>query len=174
MSYSNVKEINVTASGDGGDGRDFENWNYGRNPISSRVSQSSPRDSSGSPSQLPHHSASPSSPNGYGELRKAKVSKRKAWYERRTTVGLGLVVGFFFLMNWWMLFRIQEPGRARGDIKIKSLKANGTTVFIRVGLDLSSCLFLPSLLTLLWVYLLWINFYEDSRCMIVVLGHLLC
>ncbi|KAH6787743.1 O-fucosyltransferase family protein [Perilla frutescens var. hirtella] len=38
-------------------------------------------------------------------------------------------------MNGWMLFRIQEPGRARGDIKVKSLKANATTVFIREELQ---------------------------------------
>lgn len=127
MSHSNFTEVGGGASGDE---KDFGNRNYGRNSISSRMSQSSSRDPLGSPS---HHSSSPSSPNGsYSELRKTKASKRK-----KTTIGLALLVGFFFLMNWWMLFRIQEPGRASGGFKIKPLKANGTTVFIRVCSRLS-------------------------------------
>lgn len=135
MSHSNFTESNVPGGGASGDEKDFGNRNYGRNSISSRMSQSSSRDPLGSPS---HHSSSPSSPNGsYVELRKTKVSKRKAWYEKKTTIGLALLVGFFFLMNWWMLFRIQEPGLASGDFKIKPLKANGTTVFIRVRSRLS-------------------------------------
>lgn len=137
MSYSNSTEINVFDDADEVRGMDFGQWIYGRNSISSRMSQSSPRDSSGSPSQQSHHSASPSSSaNGYFDPKKTKKSKRKAWYNNKTTIGLGLLVGFFFLVNLWMLRRIQEPGEARGDITIKPLKANATTVFIRVGLDL--------------------------------------
>ncbi|KAH6777276.1 O-fucosyltransferase family protein [Perilla frutescens var. hirtella] len=144
MSYSNSSEINVVvgnASADDADedrSKDFGHWIHGRNPISSRMSLSSPSDSlaSPSPSQFSHHPASPaSSAYGYFEPKKSKKSKRKAWYKNQTTVGLGLLVGLFFLMNGWMLFRIQEPGRARGDIKVKSLKANATTVFIREELQ---------------------------------------
>ncbi|KAH6826932.1 O-fucosyltransferase family protein [Perilla frutescens var. hirtella] len=144
MSYSNSSEINVVvgnASADDADedrAKDFGHWIHGRNPISSRMSLSSPSDSlaSPSPSQFSHHPASPaSSAYGYFEPKKSKKSKRKAWYKNQTTVGLGLLVGLFFLMNGWMLFRIQEPGRARGDIKVKSLKANATTVFIREELQ---------------------------------------
>lgn len=150
MSLPNSAEINAVAGNTSGDdadedrGRDYAHWVHGRNSISSRVSLSSPRDSSGSatPSQFSHHSASASPASlthGYFESKRTKKSKRKAWYKKKLTIGLVLLVGFFFLMNWWMLFRIQEPGRARGDIKVKSLETDDTTVFIRVGLELSAC-----------------------------------
>lgn len=148
MSLPNSAEINAVAGNTSSDdadedrGRDYAHWVHGRNSISSRVSLSSPRDSSGSatPSQFSHHSASASPASlahGYFESKRTKKSKRKAWYKKKLTIGLVLLVGFFFLMNWWMLFRIQEPGRA--DIKVKSLETDDTTVFIRVGLELSAC-----------------------------------
>lgn len=158
MSYSNSSEIiaiggNISSDDDDEDkGKDIWSRIPGRNSISSRMSFSSPRDSFGSPS--PSHSIlslSPaSSASGYlsgsvFEPKKTKKSKRKAWYKKRMTIGLAVLMGFFFLMNWWMLYRIQEPGRTRGDIKVKFLKANSTTVFIRVRFDLLSfflCTFL--------------------------------
>ncbi|KAG6419200.1 hypothetical protein SASPL_121416 [Salvia splendens] len=96
MSYSNSTEINIVDGGDEDRGNDFGfgQWIFDRNSISSRMSQSSPRDSSGSPS---------SSANGYFDFKKTKVSKRKAWYLNRTTIGLGILVGLFFLMNFGCL-----------------------------------------------------------------------
>ncbi|XP_041995477.1 O-fucosyltransferase 15-like [Salvia splendens] len=138
MPYSNSTEINIVDVGDEDRGNDFGfgQWIFDRNSISSRMSQSSPRDSSGSPPQLSHHSASPSSSaNGYFDSKKTKISKRKAWYMNKTTIGLWLLVGLFFLMNLWMLRRIQEPGQAHGNIKLKPLKSNATTVFIREELQ---------------------------------------
>lgn len=142
MSLPNSADINVVAGNTSGDdadedrGKDFAYWVHGRNSISSRVSLSSPRDSSGSatPSQFSHHSASASPASlahGHFDSKRTKKSKRKAWYKKKLTIGLVMLVGFFFLMNWWMLFRIQEPGRARGEIKVKSLETDATTVFIR-------------------------------------------
>ncbi|XP_057764973.1 O-fucosyltransferase 15-like isoform X2 [Salvia miltiorrhiza] len=124
MSYPNSAQINVVDA-DEDSGKDFGQWIYGRNSISSRMSQSSPRDSLGSPSQL--------SPNGYFEHKKTKKSKRTAWYMKKTTFVLGVLVAFFFLVNLSMLRRVQEPGR--GNINIKPLKANATTVFIREELQ---------------------------------------
>ncbi|KAI3456512.1 hypothetical protein Pfo_013175 [Paulownia fortunei] len=152
MPYSNPSEITPvggnTSSDDDDDvqGIDFGSRIPGKNSISStRMSFSSPRDSFGSstPSQLSVLSLSPASStlsNGYlsgtvFEPKKTKKSKRNAWYRKKMTIGLAVLLVFFFLMNWWMLSRIQEPGRTRGDIKVKFLKANSTTVFIREELQ---------------------------------------
>lgn len=143
MSYSNSTEINGGASSDDDDeedkAKDFGLRISAPNSISSRLSFSSPRDS---PLRSPALSPA-SSTNGYlsaatFEPKKKKKSKRKVWYKKRVAIGLAVLMGFFFLINWWMIYRIQEPGRTRGDIKVKSLKANSTTVFIRVSFDLSS------------------------------------
>ncbi|KAL3627423.1 O-fucosyltransferase 15 [Castilleja foliolosa] len=104
-----------------------------------RISVSSPRPSFAS-SPTSHLSAlsSPASSNGYlsgagFEPKKMRKSKRNnAWHRnKKMTIGLGALLGFFIVVNWWMLSRIQEPVRIRGDIEVKFLKGNGTTVFIK-------------------------------------------
>lgn len=54
----------------------------------------------------------------------------KVWYKRPLTVGVIVLVGFFFWVNWWMLSRIQDSGRAGHNLKLRFLKANSTTVSI--------------------------------------------
>ncbi|GFP85074.1 uncharacterized protein at1g04910 [Phtheirospermum japonicum] len=110
------------------------------NAISSmRISVSSPRPSFAS-SPTSHLSAlsSPASSNGYlsgaaSEPKNMRKSKRNnAWHrKKKMSIGLAVLLGFFIVMNWWMLSRIQEPGRTRGDVEVKFLKGNGTTVFIK-------------------------------------------
>ncbi|KAL0398825.1 UNVERIFIED_CONTAM: O-fucosyltransferase 15 [Sesamum radiatum] len=124
-------------------GKDLGSRVSGRNSISStRVSSSSPRGSctSSTLSQLSILSLSPAVSNGYlsgmvFEPKKTRKSKRKPWSRKRMVVGLAVLLGFLFLMNSWMLSRIQEAGGARGYIKVKFLKANSSTVFIREELQ---------------------------------------
>ncbi|CAK9140955.1 unnamed protein product [Ilex paraguariensis] len=59
-----------------------------------------------------------------------RVRKKRGWHRNAVTVGVVVLVGCFFLMNWWMLFRIQEPGRSRG-LKYRFLRTNSTTIHIR-------------------------------------------
>ncbi|KAK4398888.1 O-fucosyltransferase 15 [Sesamum angolense] len=124
-------------------GKDLGSRVSGRNSISStRISSSSPRGSctSSTLSQLSILSLSPAVSNGYlssalFEPKKTRKSKRKPWSRKRMVVGLAVLLGFLFLMNSWMLSRIQEAGGARGYIKVKFLKANSSTVFIREELQ---------------------------------------
>lgn len=44
-----------------------------------------------------------------------------------------VLVSFFFLMNWFMLSRIQDSGRG-GVLKFRFLKANSTTVSLKVNI----------------------------------------
>lgn len=74
------------------------------------------------------HSSSSSS---FRMMMRKKVGK--VWYKRPLTVGLILLVGFFFWVNWWMLSRIQDSGRAGHNLKLRFLKANSTTVSIPVS-----------------------------------------
>ncbi|KAL7130368.1 hypothetical protein ABFS83_13G129200 [Erythranthe nasuta] len=149
MPYSNLSQMptiggNTPTADDDDGGGDDQVKELGsripaRNSISSnRMSFSSPRGSLGSPtpSQLALLSLSPSSStNGYlsgaYEPKKSKKHKKNTWYRQNMTVGLAVFVGFFLLMNWWMLSRIQERGRTRGDVTVQYLKSNSTTVFIR-------------------------------------------
>ncbi|PIN21326.1 hypothetical protein CDL12_05962 [Handroanthus impetiginosus] len=149
MPYSNPSDITIVGGNtscdddDDDQGKNLGSRYAGRNSFSStRLSFSSPRDSFGS-SQSPVRSPSPVSStlsNGYlsgttFEPKKMKMSKRKAWCRRKMTIGLAVLLGFFFLMNWWMLSRIHEAGGTREDVKVKFLKANSSSVFIREELQ---------------------------------------
>ncbi|KAK3017713.1 hypothetical protein RJ639_003069 [Escallonia herrerae] len=64
-----------------------------------------------------------------GRIMRRRVGK--GWHVRPVTLGVGLLVGFFFLMNWWMLFRIQDSGPGRGRVlKYRLLSANSSHVHI--------------------------------------------
>ncbi|KAK3021936.1 hypothetical protein RJ639_046135 [Escallonia herrerae] len=66
-----------------------------------------------------------------GRIMRRRVGK--GWHVRPVTLGVGLLVGFFFLMNWWMLFRIQDSGPGRGRVlKYRLLSANSSHVHIPV------------------------------------------
>lgn len=117
--------------------------NLRRSTSPSRHSPSSPRNSSGTgrPIRFSHgsgkHVSSTSLLNGWlsGLLfdpRRTSRGKRKAWYKKKVTIGLALFIGVFFLINWLMLSSIQDSGRSRGGIKFRFLKANSSTVSIRV------------------------------------------
>ncbi|KAL2475693.1 O-fucosyltransferase family protein [Abeliophyllum distichum] len=117
-----------------------------RSTSPARHSSSSPRNSSGTgrPTRFSlgsgKHVSSTSSLNGWlsGLLfdpRRTSKGKRKAWYRRKMTIGLALLIGVFFLMNWLMLSSIQDSGRSRGGIKFRFLKANSSTVSIREELQ---------------------------------------
>lgn len=118
--------------------RDSGSRNSGRIAIgSSRLSFSPVNSLPSSPSRLSPNSlslASSMSMNGYPvELKKMrKPGGRAAWHGTNRKVGLAALIGFFFLMNWWMISRIQETGSSRGDMKLRMLRANSSTVFIRV------------------------------------------
>lgn len=43
-----------------------------------------------------------------------------------------LLMGLFFLVNWWILIRIQDSGRVAQALKLSSLKPNLTTLSIPV------------------------------------------
>lgn len=64
----------------------------------------------------------------------------RAWFLRVKSVGVILLMGLFFVANWWILTRIQDSGRVTQALKLKILKANSTTLSIRV------CPFLLSLI----------------------------
>ncbi|KAK6149708.1 hypothetical protein DH2020_017233 [Rehmannia glutinosa] len=146
MPFSNSPEITTAGNTSGDDDDDDRGNSLGfripsANSISSmRMSISSPIYSlSPTPSQSSVLSLSPASSTlsiGYlsgtaFDPKKKKKSKRNAWYRKKMTIGLAVLLVFFVSMNWWMLSRIQEPSRTRGDIKVKLLKANSTTVFIK-------------------------------------------
>lgn len=80
-----------------------------------------------------HHS-SPSFRTTMMMTRKKAVGK--AWYKRPLLIGVILLVGFFFWVNWWMLSRIQDTGRVGRSLKLRFLKANATTVSIRVSFEI--------------------------------------
>ncbi|CAA0826496.1 O-fucosyltransferase family protein [Striga hermonthica] len=107
------------------------------NSISSmRLSVSSPRRSFASSTALSSPASSGYLTGASFDPRKMRVSKRSSsWHRRRLVVGLAVLLGFLFAMNWWMLSRIQEPGRRRGGFKVKILRANKTTVFIKEELQ---------------------------------------
>ncbi|KAL2495436.1 O-fucosyltransferase family protein [Forsythia ovata] len=120
--------------------------NLRRSTSPARHSSSSPRNSSGTgrPTRFSlgsgKHVSSASSLNGWlsGLLfdpRRTSKGKRKAWYRRKMTIGLALLIGVFFLMNWLMLSSIQDSGRSRSGIKFRFLKANSSTVSIREELQ---------------------------------------
>ncbi|XP_075477910.1 O-fucosyltransferase 15 isoform X1 [Primulina tabacum] len=111
-----------------------------------RLSDSSPANSfrSSPPTRFSAFSLSPDSSttwfNGFLsgsviDTKKMNKAKIKVWYRKKRTIGLAVLIGFFFLMNWWMLSRIQEHGRTRGEIKVKLLKVNSSTVSIREELE---------------------------------------
>ncbi|EPS69385.1 hypothetical protein M569_05376, partial [Genlisea aurea] len=65
------------------------------------------------------------------ESRKTKKSKRRAWwYGKEMSIGLVVLLGFFLLMDWWMLSRMREPVRDVGRIQVKFLDGNSSTIFI--------------------------------------------
>ncbi|VFQ89603.1 unnamed protein product [Cuscuta campestris] len=57
---------------------------------------------------------------------KKQLSRCRPW----SKLGFPLLIAAVVLANWWMLYRIQDPGHASG-IKFKLLKANASTFPIR-------------------------------------------
>lgn len=144
ISHEAMPYSNSTAASSDDDDEEDKGKNFGPRisapiSISSRLSFSAPR---GSPALSPASSTNGNLGGAVFEPKITKKSRRKAWYKKRVAIGLAVLLACFFLMNWWMICRIQEAGRRRGGIKMKSLKSNSTTVFIRVSFDLSSPLFL--------------------------------
>lgn len=170
MPHSNPLQMHsiggTTPGDDDDDDRGKEPGSRTRNSISSTRMSSL---GSPTPSQLSIHSLSPASSNGYlsgsYEPKKTKKPKKKAWYRHKTTIGLAVLLGFFFLTNWWMLSRIQEPRRrTRRDVTVKFLKANSTTVFIRVCVNF---LFLHRSLCNCLVILVELVSELDSKCIFI-------
>ncbi|KAL6546793.1 O-fucosyltransferase 15 [Orobanche minor] len=150
MRYSNPSEITAVGVGttsEDEDGEDDQVTSLGfripsGNSISSmRMSISSPRISAASQLSIVSSPASSTLSNGYlsgtafEPKKKRKSNRYNAWYRKKMAIGLAILLGFFFVMNWWMLSRIHEPGRRHGEIQVKFLKANSTTVFIREELQ---------------------------------------
>ncbi|XP_074360206.1 O-fucosyltransferase 15-like isoform X2 [Apium graveolens] len=65
------------------------------------------------------------------ELMMMRKKLGRDWFLRLKSVGVVLLMGLFFLANWWILTRIQDSGRVNQALKLKFLKANSTTVSIR-------------------------------------------
>lgn len=120
--------------------------NLRRSTSPARHSSSSPRNSfgTGHPIRFSHgsgkHVSSTSLLNGwlsglFFDPRRSSRGKRKAWYQKKVTIGLALFIGVFFLINWLMLSSIQDSGRSRGGFKFRFLKSNSSTVSIREELQ---------------------------------------
>ncbi|KAG8385790.1 hypothetical protein BUALT_Bualt03G0081900 [Buddleja alternifolia] len=149
MSYTNYPQIirvfSNTSNDDDDDDDDREKdllsrISFRRSPSPARPSFSSPGASFGSIRSLSPVSTSSNLSNGYVsgtalDSKKSKKSKRKAWYRKKMSIGLAVLMCLFFLMNWWMIYRIQGPVRSQGGMKVKYLKANSSTVFIREELQ---------------------------------------
>lgn len=75
-----------------------------------------------------HHS------NNSKQFRVMMMRKKlgRVWFLRLKRVGFVLLMALFFLANWWILTRIQDSGRVTQALKLKFLKANSTTLAIRV------------------------------------------
>ncbi|GER44913.1 O-fucosyltransferase family protein [Striga asiatica] len=139
MPYSNSSEITTAGASTRGEDEEadrvpgLEFRIPSDNSISSmRLSVSSPRLSFASSTALSSPASSGYLTGASFDPRKMRKSKRSSsWHRRRLAVGLAVLLGFLFAMNWWMLSRIQEPGRRRGGFKVKILRANKSTVFIK-------------------------------------------
>ena len=107
--------------------------------------RASPRSRQSSPRPYPtrfgnaQSFSSSSSSNGWllglilGPKKQHKRMRKKVWYRRPVMVVVVVLVSFFFLMNWFMISRIQDSGRG-GVLKFRFLKANSTTVSIKVNI----------------------------------------
>ncbi|KZV16138.1 hypothetical protein F511_13274 [Dorcoceras hygrometricum] len=152
MSHSNLSDITTTSGNtsneeDGDDPSILGSRVHSRKSNSpARLSSSSPTNSLGSlpPTRFSAYSLSPNSSttwfNGFlsgsvVDSKKMNKAKPKVWYRKKRTFGLAMLVGSFFLMNWLMLSWIQESGQTHGEIKVKWLKANSSTVSIREELE---------------------------------------
>ncbi|XP_073026417.1 O-fucosyltransferase 15-like isoform X2 [Primulina eburnea] len=152
VSHSNLSDITTTSGNTSneeyGDDQPISGFRVHSRKSSSpaRLSGSSPVNSLGSlpPTRFPAFSLSPDSSTTWFDgflcgavidTKKMNKAKIKVWYRNKMTIGLAVLIGSFFLMNWWMLSRIQEPGRTREEIKVKWLKANSSTVSIREELE---------------------------------------
>lgn len=67
---------------------------------------------------------------GYVLLPTKTGRKRKPWYRRRAVLGLVLLVTFFFVVNSWMLYRIQDSVRI-GGMQVKFLKVTSSKLSIQ-------------------------------------------
>lgn len=70
-----------------------------------------------------------------------KMRKKKPFCQEKAIVGLALLVIGFVGMNWWMLSRIQNSGRA-SQVEFRFLEDNSSTLSIRVCLNHSFMLIL--------------------------------
>lgn len=70
---------------------------------------------------------------GYVLLPTKTGKKRKPWYRRRMALGVVLLVTLFFLVNSWMLYRIQDSVRI-GGMHVNFLKVTSSELSIQVCL----------------------------------------